>query len=166
VKYFLGRCKSRTSVSFVTPIRRFVAEGIAFAIFAEMNAKTLAVGQGVFYLLSGLWPILDIKSFEKVTGPKTDDWLVKTVGALIATTGATLVQTGLNKDLSREAALIGAGHALVLGTVSGYYSTKGRISKIYLLDAFTEYLLVGAWVLTKRPSSQQVAPKATNASAA
>lgn len=150
----------------MTPTQRFVGEGIAFAIFEEMNAKTLAVGQGVFYLLSGLWPIIDIKSFEKVTGPKTDDWLVKTVGALIATTGATLLQTGFNKDLSREAAFVGAGHALVLGTVSGYYASKGRISKIYLLDALTEYLLVGAWVLAKTPSSLQVGTQEDTANAA
>lgn len=131
-----------------------------------MSAKALAVGQGVFYLLTGLWPIFNLRSFEKVTGPKTDDWLVKTTGGLIAVTGATLVQTGLNKNLSREAALIGAGHALVLGTISWYYAYQGRISKIYLFDAFTEYLLVGAWTLTKVKSAQELrSHKSTSAAA-
>lgn len=29
----------------------------------------VALIQGVFYLLTGLWPIIDIESFQLVTGP-------------------------------------------------------------------------------------------------
>jgi len=110
-----------------------------------MKARTLAVGQGVFYLLSGLWPMINLKSFEKVTGPKEDDWLVKTTGGLIAAAGATILSAGLRKDQPMETAFIGGGHALVLGTSAGYYASIGRVSKIYFLDAITEYALVGAW---------------------
>jgi len=46
--------------------------------------RALAIGQGLCYPLTGLWPLVSLRSFEKVTGPKADDWLVKTVGALIA----------------------------------------------------------------------------------
>jgi hypothetical protein len=34
------------------------------------------------------------RSFEAVTGPKRDDWLVKTIGGLIAMVGATLIGAG------------------------------------------------------------------------
>ncbi len=30
------------------------------------------IGQGVFYLATGIWPLVNIQSFEMVTGPKTD----------------------------------------------------------------------------------------------
>jgi hypothetical protein len=115
-----------------------------------MKIKALAVGQGIFYMASGLWPIIHYKSFEKVTGPKTDDWLVKTVGGLIAAGGLSLLYAGLKKNSSREAAVIGAGHAFVLGTSSGYYSSIGRIAKIYMLDSATEYGLVGAWLFAAK----------------
>lgn len=38
----------------------------------------------MFYLAAGLWPIVSLHSFEAVTGPEQDDWLVKTIGGLIA----------------------------------------------------------------------------------
>jgi hypothetical protein len=44
----------------------------------------------VFYLVSGLWPLVHLQSFLTVTGPKTDLWLVKTLGVLISVIGAVL----------------------------------------------------------------------------
>jgi len=35
--------------------------------------------QGLYWLVTGLWGLIDVHSFMKVTGPKTDIWLVKTV---------------------------------------------------------------------------------------
>jgi hypothetical protein len=120
-----------------------------------MSARVLAIVQGSFYLLSGIWPIVHYESFEKVTGPKADDWLVKTVGGLIAVTGVTILVGSLrSKKISKEVALLGAGHAFVLGSSSGYYSSKGRISKIYLLDSLSEYALVGAWLLASQKGYQ------------
>ena len=43
--------------------------------------RTLLASQGAFYLAAGLWPIVHRSSFERATGPKTDFWLVRTVGA-------------------------------------------------------------------------------------
>jgi hypothetical protein len=37
--------------------------------------------QALYYLATGLWPLVHLPSFEAVTGPKTDDWLVHMVGA-------------------------------------------------------------------------------------
>ena len=45
---------------------------------------TLAMIQGAYFLATGIWPLLHLASFMRVTGPKTDRWLVKTVGALVA----------------------------------------------------------------------------------
>lgn len=58
-------------------------------------ASGLAIAQGLFYLVTGVWPIVSINTFLKVTGPKTDLWLVKTVGAVIAVIGAALLFGGL-----------------------------------------------------------------------
>ena len=38
------------------------------------------MAQGVYYVVSGAWPLVHIDSFQKVTGRKTDLWLVHTVG--------------------------------------------------------------------------------------
>ena len=119
-----------------------------------INERVMALGQGLFYLASGLWPVVHLKSFEKVTGPKTDDWLVKTVGSLIAITGAALTHSALSRDPTKELPedlkWIAAGEALVLGGISLLYSTRGRISRVYLLDTFVEAALAGGW-LAARP---------------
>src|SRR5947208_2053294 len=50
----------------------------------------IALIQAVYFLFTGLWPILHIRSFMKVTGPKQDLWLVRTVGVLVTVIGMSL----------------------------------------------------------------------------
>lgn len=57
-------------------------------------SSALATGQGLYFLVTGIWPLVHIKSFQWVTGPKVDLWLVKTVGVLIAVMGAVLTLAG------------------------------------------------------------------------
>lgn len=107
--------------------------------------RALAFGQGLFYVGTGVWPILSMRTFEKVTGPKTDDWLVKTVGAAIAVTGATLVMAGVRDRVTPEILVLATGSAAALGTVDVVYAAKGTISPIYLADAVAEAGIIGAW---------------------
>jgi hypothetical protein len=109
-------------------------------------ANALAVAQGAFYVATGVWPILHIRSFEAVTGEKTDDWLVKTVGALIAVAGVTMTVAGLRRRVTPEIAMLAAGSAAALAAVDVVYTQKGIIPPIYLLDAVAEAGLIGAWV--------------------
>lgn len=106
----------------------------------------LARVHGLYYLLTGLWPVFHIDSFQSVTGAKTDLWLVKTVGLLIAVIGATLLAAGRRKILSTDLVLLGAGSAAALGGIDVTYALRGVISKIYLLDAPIEAALASAWV--------------------
>ncbi len=72
----------------------------------ESIARATALGQGAFWLAAGVWPLLHYRSFEAVTGPKQDDWLVKTIGGLIAVVGATLLrgaEAGLGAGAVRAA---------------------------------------------------------------
>lgn len=108
-------------------------------------ADALAVAQGAFYVATGVWPILHTRSFEAVTGEKTDDWLVKTVGALIAVAGVTMTVAGLRGRVTPEIALLAAGSAAALAAVDVIYTQKGVIRPVYLLDAVAEAGLIGAW---------------------
>lgn len=101
--------------------------------------------QGLYYGLTGLWPIVHIDSFLKVTGPKTDLWLVKTVGLLIVVIGATLGLSAYRRQWSAEIAVLAIGSAVVLAAVDGVYVLKRRIMKVYLLDAAGEVGLLALW---------------------
>ncbi|MGI9180351.1 MAG: hypothetical protein ACR2H9_07630 [Longimicrobiaceae bacterium] len=112
----------------------------------ERWAPRLALLQGAYYTATGLWPILHMRSFEQVTGPKTDDWLVKTVGGLIAVLGGTLLTSALRDAPSRDLATVAVGSAAALTAVDVIYVAQGRISRIYLLDAAVESALIAGWI--------------------
>jgi hypothetical protein len=112
----------------------------------DMRAA-LTLGQGLYYVATGIWPLFSMRTFEAVTGPKTDRWLVKTVGVLVGVIGATLILAGRRRRVGPEPALLAAGSAAGLAAVDTVYATRGRIAKIYLLDAILEVVLVAAWIV-------------------
>ena len=112
--------------------------------------ETVALGQGLYYVVTGIWPLVSMRTFEAVTGAKTDTWLVKTVGVLVAVIGAALAFAGWRRKVTPESAILAAGSAAGLGTIDTVYAMKGRISKVYLLDAIVEAALVVAWAAARR----------------
>jgi hypothetical protein len=108
-------------------------------------ARRLAIGQGAFFIAAGLWPIVHLRSFEAVTGPKRERWLVKTVGALLAVAGTALAVAGRRRP-ELETAVLGAGTAIALGAMDVWYAgRRRRISSVYLADAALELGIAGAW---------------------
>lgn len=114
---------------------------------ARVSLQDLPLAQGLFYLITGLWPLFSPRIFQKVTGPKVDFWLVNTVGLLIAVVGAVLGLAWKNHRVTPETTLLGAGSAASLGAIEIYYGLKRRIRPVYLLDAVVEAVLVLLWVL-------------------
>lgn len=108
------------------------------------RARLVPLAQGLYYMATGLWPLADIRTFQRVTGPKTDRWLVKTVGVLIAVEGAALTLAVRRRRFTPEMALLAAGSALGLAAIDVTYALRGRISPIYLLDAVAELALAAA----------------------
>jgi hypothetical protein len=105
--------------------------------------------QGVFYVATGLWPIIHLRSFERVTGPKRDKWLVRTFGALVSAVGAALIAGAFERKPSSAVRILGLGSAIALGAADLIYAMRGRISKIYLGDAAAEAALASTWALTR-----------------
>lgn len=118
---------------------------------ARRAARALALGQGLYFAATGLWPIVHLRSFEAVTGPKPEGWLVKTVGALLAVMGAGLVASSRRRRVTRDWALLAAGGAAALATVDVWYAgVRRRISPVYLADAPIEGALAAGWFLLRR----------------
>ena len=105
----------------------------------------VALVQGLYYLATGLWPIFHINSFLLVTGPKTDLWLVKTVGILVAVIGTVLLSASRSRRISDEIILLATGSALGLAIVDVVYARQ--ISSVYLADAAAELGLVALWAI-------------------
>lgn len=122
-----------------------------------MNRRTLErlagrvwLAQAIYYLVSGVWPLVEIRSFQALTGPKVDLWLVKTVGVLVAVVGAALGAAGARGRITPEMAMVAMGTGAGLAAIDTVYVTRRRISPVYLLDAAGELLLLAGWFFALR----------------
>jgi hypothetical protein len=110
----------------------------------------LSWGQAVYYVVTGLWAIVSIGTFQKVTGPKTDTWLVKTVGVLIIVIGGVLGLAGRRGEPVPEVPVLAVGSAAGLTAIDIIYVAKKRIRPVYLLDAVAEIGLIALWGIWSR----------------
>ncbi len=111
------------------------------------NVTLIAKLQGIYWVITGIWPLLHMPSFLWVTGPKNDLWLVRTVAVLILIIGLVLMMAGFRKRVTAEIKWLGILSAAGLTIVDVYYSLADVISNIYLLDALAEFILIVLWLL-------------------
>ncbi|MFF8973909.1 hypothetical protein [Streptomyces sp. NPDC014995] len=110
------------------------------------TADAVAVAQGAFNVVGGLWPLVHLRSFEWVFGPKTDVWLQMTTGGLLASAGVAQLAAAPDPRGSAHARRVGLGTALTLLAVDLVYVPRGRIRPTYLLDAAMQAGWIAAWV--------------------
>jgi hypothetical protein len=108
--------------------------------------KLVLFCQGLYYFITGAWPIFHIESFMAVTGPKTDIWLVKTVGLLIVSLSLGFLVSYYLRKSTDELWISGISSALFLAFIDSYYSLNGTISIVYLADALIQIILILLWV--------------------
>ncbi len=106
---------------------------------------TVARAQGLFNVVGGLWPLVSLRTFERVYGPKTDDWLQKASAGLLFSAGVTMLGAAITPEGLRYARRTGIGTALTFLLVDLVYVPRGRISPAYLMDAAKETGWLIAW---------------------
>ena len=109
----------------------------------------LARAHGLFNVAGGLWPLLHMRSFEIVLGPKTDRWLVRTVAGLLIANGLVQVGAADTADGLAQARRVGLGTAQTLATIDLVNVPSGRISRVYLIDAALEVAWIVAWSVVR-----------------
>jgi hypothetical protein len=118
----------------------------------DVAMRGLALAQGAFNLAGGLWPLLSMRTFEAVYGPKSDKWLEYTVAGLLVTIGTTQILSRREKQVQLSRVL-GIGTAGTLLAVDLINVPKGRISRMYLQDAVCEMVFLAAWARRARQPS-------------
>lgn len=114
-----------------------------------MRSQWVARGHGAFNIATGLWPLVSMRTFEAVLGPKTDEWLVKAVGGLLISTGLVQLGAAGTPEGRRQARRIGMAAAGTLALVDAVYVPKRRISPMYVLDAALHLTWIGLWARTE-----------------
>lgn len=105
----------------------------------------LAVAHGVFNIVGGLWPLVHLRSFEWVFGPKTDVFLQKTTGGLLFSAGAAQLASAAGPKDQAHARRIGLATSVTLLVIDLLYVPAGQIRPTYLLDAAMEAGWIKAW---------------------
>jgi hypothetical protein len=112
--------------------------------------------QGVYYFLTGVWPIVHVRSFKFVTGEKTDNlptgleadhWLLMTVSVLIVSVSVTILLAAYRNTQELEIGVLAIAAAAGLTAIDVIYTLRGVIAPIYLVDAAIEVPLITAWLL-------------------
>jgi hypothetical protein len=113
------------------------------------RAKVLRA-QGAYYLVSGLWAVVDRRGFEAVTGRKKEYWLVRTVGLLAGTIGLSLLAGTRGGRPSSETTVLGVAAGASFTAVDLVYVARRRISPVYLGDAAVHAVLAAFALLRSR----------------
>jgi hypothetical protein len=97
-----------------------------------------------YLVATGVWSLAHRPSFERVTGPKEDYWLVQTVGALAIAVGASLGVAGRRRAQEPETIVLGAASCIAFGLAS--LRASQTESRVYLGDALLEIAFLAAWL--------------------
>lgn len=99
--------------------------------------------QAAYYLITGLWPLAHLKSFEALTGPKPDRFVVESTGLLFVATGATLATAAVNPAPGRPVRVLSVLTPIVSTFVTLRH--RPRVRAIYMVDAVAQCALA-TWV--------------------
>jgi hypothetical protein len=103
-----------------------------------VNKRRALTALAVYYLVTGAWPIVHMRSFEAVTGRKVDLWLVKQVGILTLANSAAMM-FGLRRTApSADTVALGVLSTVAFSIIDITYVVRRRISPVYLADAAVE----------------------------
>lgn len=110
----------------------------------------VALIQGIYFFITGIWPIMSMNTFILITGPKKDLWLVKTVGLILAVIGTVLIYAQMTGTVNPPDIFLATGSASSLALVEIIYVLKRVISPVYLGDAFIQLVLISWLILSVR----------------
>jgi hypothetical protein len=134
-------------------------------------ARPAAALQAAYYVVTGAWPLVDRRSFERVSGPKADFWLARTVGALTVAIGLSLGVAAARNRRTPEIEVLSLAAPTAFGGIDLVYAARRRISPVYLLDAAAQTALAALWLRrpaqpgSVSPTSQRMSPSSPSRSA-
>jgi hypothetical protein len=102
--------------------------------------------QGIYILITAIWPLVHIESFMLVTGPKHDIWLVKTVGALLIPVAICLLMYLFIRSDVRPVIALGSLTCISFMGIDFYYATQDVISDVYQVDGIIQLVFLLGWL--------------------
>jgi hypothetical protein len=119
-------------------------------------AVALCWAQGLYFLLTGVWPLVSVETFQSVTGRKSDHliadppteadhWMLNTISALIIVISVVILTAAWRRRVSFDVSFLGIMSAAALTIIDVVYVARGTILPIYLADAAVEVVIITVW---------------------
>ncbi|MFN2525817.1 MAG: hypothetical protein ABR505_06080 [Actinomycetota bacterium] len=112
----------------------------------ELEPRKIAIAQGLFNALGGLWPLISLRSFEWVYGKKHDIFLQKTVGGLLLSIGCVQLAAADSGKQIPPIRRLGIATASTLLAIDLIYIPKGEMRWTYWQDTLCEIGWIAAWM--------------------
>ena len=115
-----------------------------------IRRRHVALAQAAYYGVTGIWPLVSRSSFEKVTGRKTDWWLVETFSLTLLPIAGALGLAAARDEVGPELELLGAGAAGVLAGTDVAIALRRLGRPTYLIDALASGAILAGWARAQR----------------
>ena len=113
----------------------------------DLFITILALAHGIYFVLGGAWPLVDMRSFEFVTGPKADPVQVRAIAGISLFLGAALLWCVHRGVVESPMRLVVAGasstHAIMLFNNTG----PGGIEWAILAQGSAHAIFTLSWVI-------------------
>ena len=116
----------------------------------RLRRRDVAIAQSLYYGVTGVWPLVSRRSFEAVTGRKTDWWLVQTFSLTLLPIAGALALAAARDEVGPEVELLGAGAAGVLAGTDVAIAARRHGRPTYLIDAAASAAIVAGWAIAGR----------------
>jgi hypothetical protein len=103
-----------------------------------------ALVQGIYYGVTGLWPLVLVHLFRSTSGEAM--WLSQVGGVLMLVIGAALCLAAYRHDRTAVVWTVGLGSAAGLLLLELVFVIRSEISAVYLIDAFLQAGVVCLWL--------------------
>jgi hypothetical protein len=88
-----------------------------------LHSRTVRRIQGVYYVATGLWPVVATDHYMDATGQTSHAWAARTLGAAVAGLGLALAADVIPDRHARRASI---GAAVLLAAGAAYFVARGK----------------------------------------
>jgi|1186.fasta_scaffold11580_2 hypothetical protein len=108
----------------------------------------LALAHGAFLAATGLWPLLHLRSFARLTAPRPEGWLTRGAGLCCTNLGAALLAAGARGKVAQELRLAAGTTGLTIAALD-LHSAARRRSLPQLLNGLAQLAFAAAWTMAE-----------------
>jgi len=109
--------------------------------------RWLLAGQGAYYVLTGLWPLVHFSSFATVMSQHINPFQAQAFGAVIAVLGGSLMEAARREPPGPFPTLLGAAIASAIALVSLWWLPRLAATSILWIDLVLEVAIAVGLIL-------------------